>query len=196
MVVENARLLPIVTAVNVVIVSLMLILAFTFRDNQNKFLRFGPHDDLIVVSVRIDNWGSYGALLVLLFVVTLSRAYTKEIGEPIGRYMIYDMNTKHITDVSMFKLVVYSNLMYFFSMIRDMLLTLVGITQIDLSLWAIIIYTCVQIGAIIWLLEDKIFDHPSPPWTICCSWICVCFCTPGKIINIQAYKVTQDEENS
>jgi hypothetical protein len=193
---QNARLLPYVTALNIFVVALMLTLAFTFRDEKNTFLRFGPHDDLVVVSVRIDNWGSYVALLSLLLVVTLSRAYTAEVGNSIGRYLIYDMNTQHIKDISMLNLVIYSNAMYFFSMVRDMLLTLVGITQIDLSLWTIVIYTFVQIAAIIWLLRDKKFDHPSPPWTSCCNVICLCFCTPGTLINLQAYKVTQNEEEA
>jgi hypothetical protein len=192
----NAHLLPSVTYLSLFTVILMFALAFFFQDPNNKFLRVGPQTDLIVVSVRIDTAASYTVLILLLTFVTAVRAYVSEVGNAILRYYIYDMNTQHIEDINMLNLVVHSNATYFLSMVRDMLLTIVGIAQIDLAMWTIIVYTLVEIGAITWHLWDKRFDIPSPSWTSCCTVICLCFCTPGTLINTQAYKVTEQEEKT
>lgn len=178
---ENAHLLKYIVGVNLSAVILIIVLVVIYADDSNTFLRAGPQTNLIIISVKIDTWARYGILQLILFYVTISRAFVGEIGNSVLRFYVYDMNTTRITDITIWSLGVQANVIYYLSGIRDIILTVVSIQQIDIALCALSYYTFVQIISIAWLLHAKKFDKTSDH--VChsvCSFICVCLCSRTK----------------
>ena len=69
-------------------------LVVVFRDDNSKYLRWGPQDDLIIISVAIDDYTRYCMLLFCIMIIKVSDVLIGEIANPIIGFNIYNPDKK------------------------------------------------------------------------------------------------------
>lgn len=159
---ENASQLTPVLLVSMLTSFILIFFCVGWKDDKNEYFKFGYNPDLIVVSVRIDTYERYCWMMSILTIVTLCRAYVSEVGSPILRYYIYDMNTTEITDISFCRLQVLSTSIYTLTALRDIFLLKAGIAQLDIALVILVVYQIVSTRVVYWLTKDKIYTEGKP----------------------------------
>ena len=152
---------------NFVILILIFSLVIIFNTNKSTYWRFGPHSDFILISVVIDNWVKYGLLLILVGILKVSQCIIAEVAHPIIGFNIYNPDKKEITEFTKIELQIYGNAMYTIDAIRNVLMIMMSITQIDIALWGVVCSEITSIFTIRMLLDDKSFKptnhHSSIP---------------------------------
>ena len=92
--------------VSVIIPTIML------ANKGSSYYRFGPNEDLIIISVKINTGFKYAILLVYIFIFRVCKAFVQEFGMPVLGFNIYDPNRKIITGFTRMELQVQANIMY------------------------------------------------------------------------------------
>ena len=126
-------------------------------NKQSTYYRFGPNDDLIIISVKINTWSRYGILLVYVLIFRICKVFITELGMPILGFNIYDPNKKQIEGFTRMELQVQANLMYMMNAIRYALTLQLSIIQIDIAVISAIFSEMASIPTIYILLKDKEF---------------------------------------
>jgi len=148
-VLANALQLAVVVAV---------ICAFANRDELGaSYLRFGPHEDLIVLGVRIDSAARYLTLIALLAVLQVVDVVASEIGNPILAFSIYNPEKRVIDQFTRLELQTLANSMWLLASLRAVVMTVVSITQVDLALVRVVAGEGATVFTIRKLLSEKQF---------------------------------------
>lgn len=140
---------------------LIVVVLVSVYAQDSPFWRVGPHDDLQVISTRIDSWSKYAAVVALITIVNVIRVLSEEIGIPILNFNVYNPDKKVIEDFGRFELNIYANLMYTTGSVRDVFSTVVAITQIDLALISVMVRELATVWAVYHLLSEKTFVDPT-----------------------------------
>jgi len=135
--------------------------AVYFCGTSGTYWRFGPHADLVIISVEIDTWRKYGLLLAMIAIVESSRVVVEEFGMPVLGFSIYNPDKKVVTAFSKNELQFFANAMFFISAIRSVLLVMVQISQLDIALWGVLVSQCASVITIRQLLNEKTFARPA-----------------------------------
>ena len=146
---------------NFLLLMFVLGLVVIFRDDKSKYLRWGPQDDLIIISVAINDYTRYGMLLFCIMVINISDVLIQEIAMPILGFNIYNPDKKEITEFSKNELQFYGNAMYLINAIKAILLILVNISQIDIALWGVLVSETASLFTIRMLLNEKTFKKKT-----------------------------------
>ena len=77
--------------------------------SQSTYFRFGPNDDFIVISVKINTIERYYILLLLIAFINIAKVIISEIGEPVLVFNVYNPDKKLVTDFTKFQLKFYAN---------------------------------------------------------------------------------------
>ena len=118
---------------NLLLLSFVISIILIFKDDNSTYLRWGPQDDLIIISVAINNMTKYFLLLGIIAIIKISDVVIAEIASPIIGFNIYNPDKKVITDFTKNELQFYGNSMYLIDAIKAVLLIMVNISQIDIS---------------------------------------------------------------
>ena len=146
---------------NCLLLMFVLTLVVIFRDDKSKYLRWGPQDDLIIISVAINDYTRYFLFLFCIMVINISDVLIGEIAMPILGFNIYNPDKKKITEFSKNELQFYGNAMYLINAIKQILLILVNISQIDIALWGVVISETASLFTIRMLLNEKTFKKKN-----------------------------------
>jgi hypothetical protein len=130
----------------------------SFVDINGSYLRFGPNQDLIIISILIDSWFKYFILLFIISTINVIKVISEDIGMPILSFNIYNPDKKVITDFTKFELKIMANVMYTVCSIRELFLILVTISQIDVALFDVIIKGLASLYTIELILKEKKFE--------------------------------------
>jgi len=128
-----------------------------FDDGKSKYWRFGPQEDFILVSMTINNWTKYSILMVFVAIIKTSQCVIAEIAHPIIGFNIYNPDKKVITDFTKLELQIYGNLMYTIDGIRDVIMIVMAVSQVDIALWGVLCSEIASIFTIRMLLNEKKF---------------------------------------
>ena len=142
--------------------AVMLAIAFglcSFSSHVGYF-RWGPHSDLIIIGITIDNWVKYLVLQIVIAIIEISNVYTSENALPILGFNVYNPDKLEITEFSsMNELQYYANTMYFIQSIKNVMLVVISITQIDIALLKVIYGELTTIYTVRMLLTKKTFPN-------------------------------------
>lgn len=126
-------------------------------NKQSTFYKFGPNEDLIIISIKINTWLRYGILLIYVFIFRVCKVFITELGMPILSFNIYDPNRKKVEGFTRNELQIQANTMYMLNAIRYALTLQLAIIQIDIALISAIFSELASIPTIYILLKDKEF---------------------------------------
>lgn len=140
-------------------VSLAFILAMVtcFRNPESTFFRFGPQTDPVIVSVLVDTWGEYLAIVALLVFTKVVETLLQEIGNPLLGFWIYDTRYAVIPGFTLNELNLLANGIWMMQGVRRLLMIVISVTQIDIALIGILISESTSFFAIRHLLKKKEF---------------------------------------
>ena len=148
---------------------ILLILFLTVLEvfeSSNTYWNFGPNPNLTVISVHIDTWYKYSSLLSLVALFNISQVTISEIAHPILHFSIYNPDKKIITEFTQNELQFYANSMYMIDAIRNVLMLMITISQLDIAIFGAIISEITGIFTVKKLLDEKIFDTPDSVYEI------------------------------
>ena len=126
-------------------------------NKQSTYYKFGPNEDLIIISIKINTWLRYGILLIYVFIFRVCKVFITELGMPILSFNIYDPNRKKVKGFTRNELQIQANIMYMLNAIRYALTLQLAIIQIDIALISAIFSELASIPTIYILLKDKEF---------------------------------------
>ncbi len=133
---------------------------FTFSDGQeNKYLRFGPHEDLNIIGVKINTWKNYILLQVFLAFIQITDVVINEIANPILGFNIYNPDKDEITEFTRTELQMYANVHWMVNALRNTLMVLVTISQLDIAVLRVIYGEITSFFTIRMLLKEKKFPN-------------------------------------
>ena len=136
---------------------LIMVATFVFSFADSKMLRVGWSKDLVVMGIVIDTMEKYIILHSVLFFVEFWHAIIYEYANPIMYFNVFNADKKVITDFGRLELQVYAQSLWFLTTVKNGLMILVAITQIDITL-SKIVYNEIAVAIVIRkLLNDKIF---------------------------------------
>ena len=143
----------------------VLIPTVMLANKDSKYYRFGPHEDLFVISVQINTRTRYAILLLYIFAIRMCKVFITELGMPILSFNIYNPDKKIIKGFTRTELQVQANIMYMMNAIRYALTLQLSIIQIDIAVIAAIFSEIASIPTIYLLLKEKTFvkDDEKPP---------------------------------
>lgn len=142
---------------NLLLLAFVVTLILIFRDDNSTYLRWGPQQDLIIISVAINNMTKYFLLLGVIAIIKISDVVIAEIASPIIGFNIYNPDKKIITEFTKNELQFYGNSMYLINAIKAVLLIMVNISQIDIALWGVFVSETTSLFTIRMLLNEKEF---------------------------------------
>ena len=146
-------------------VLLMLIVVIFAFDNDGRYARFGPSDELIVISVKIDTFAKYGALLCFIAIINTIQILSEDIGNPILGFNIFNPDKKHIVNFTKNELWAFAVIMFSTGAFRNPLLTLLSISQIDIALFSVMVKEIVGVITMRLLLNEKTYGPVSDELT-------------------------------
>ncbi len=127
-------------------------------NKDSTYYRFGPNDDLIVISIKINTWTRYCFLLVYTMIFRICKVFINELGMPILTFNIYNPNQKKIKDFTRMELQVLANIMFMLNAISYAITIQLSILQIDIAVFSGIFSELAAIPTIHLLLKDKEFE--------------------------------------
>lgn len=142
---------------NLFLLVVISILISIFQSDNSTYFRFGPSDNLIVISVSIDTWIKYNLVLILVGFIRIIDTISNELGIPVLGFNVYNPDKKHISEFSKNELQFYANATFMASAIRSTLMTVINVTQIDLALFSTLISELASFYTIRVLLNEKTF---------------------------------------
>ena len=124
---------------------------------ESDYWRFGWSDTLSIIGVKINSAVKYFVLLGTLGVINIARVIVEELGMPILQFSIYNPDKKIIKEFSKNELNFYGNAMFLVSNLRNLLMTVVAVTQIDIAVWALLCSEITAFASVRMLLNEKTF---------------------------------------
>jgi hypothetical protein len=155
---NEAHRLKYVLACSLISVILIISLVIIYQDEEVGYFRFGPNAELRVISIRIDTRERYGILLSVIAFITCLEVMISEMGEPILRYYLYDMNTTKVNDISRRAILFYGFSIYLSTSVKGIFAALIAISQFDIAFITVVIYQLVSLIPMWVLLKEKEFD--------------------------------------
>jgi len=131
--------------------------------SMSNFMQFGPSRSLNVMGMVIDTWEAYALFVGGIVLFRIVQTWVHDIAHPIIGFRIYDPDKKVIDDFTRMELQVYGNLMYLFDSVRQVFMTMLAITQIDVALWGTLSAEITSIFTIRKLLKAKTFTCEQEP---------------------------------
>lgn len=143
---------------NLVLLFFLFFLIFNLG-SESKYFRFGPQDDFILISVKINTWTRYAILLLIISVIQITEVLIEDLGLPILTFNIYNPDKKVITDFKKMELQIYGNLMFLINNLRYIIQVLVTVTQIDIAIFAVLMAQITGIITVRFLINEKTFSR-------------------------------------
>ena len=143
--------------IGVVIPSILL------ANKESTYYRFGPQENLIIISIKINTWTRYCVLLVYIMAIRVCKVFVNELGMPILGFNIYDPNRKIVEGFTRKELQIQANLMYMMNAISYVFTLQLAIIQIDIAIISCLFSELASIPTIYLLLKDKEFVNEKKP---------------------------------
>lgn len=125
------------------------------------YFRFGPHPDLVLVSVSLHTWGRWWAAMGIIGVLRVGEVFVNEIGSPVLGFNVYNPDKKVITDFTKNELNFLANAMWLTNGVRSVFSVVASVSQIDLALCSVFISELASIITVRLLLNEKEFPPKS-----------------------------------
>ena len=147
--------------INLLLLGLLFFLLVYFSSNS-KYFKFGPNDNFIIISVKINTNIKYSILLLLITAINIAKVIIAELGEPVLMFNVYNPDKKIIDDFTKFQLKLYANLMFILSNVRRVFDIMITVTQIDIALYSVLTEQITSFFTVNMLVNEKVFIKKKP----------------------------------
>lgn len=143
---------------NLILLCFLFFIIF-YLGSESHYFRFGPQENFVLISIKIDTWRKYGLLLLIISVIQITEVLIEDLGLPILTFNIYNPDKKVITDFKKMELQIYGNLMFLINNLRYIIQVLVTVTQIDIAIFAVLMAQITGIITVKFLINEKTFSR-------------------------------------
>lgn len=140
---------------NLLLLIVVFILVYIF--SSKDILRTGYSEHLIVLGVKVDTLSKYLILHLIIFCVEFLSTVLYEYASPIMYFNVFNDDKKYIKEFGKIELQFYAQSVWFITSLKNGIMVLVSITQIDITIAKIIYSELAMIIVISNMLKDKIF---------------------------------------
>lgn len=135
--------------------ALLGVIAITiYKCADETMLRVGYSKDLMIIGISIDTLEKYIILQIYIFLIEFCYALVYEYSNPIMYFNIFNEDKKEISNFSKLELQVYAQSLWLLTSIKNGLMLLVAIQQIDITM-SKIIYNEIAAAIVIRKLLNK-----------------------------------------
>ena len=136
-----------------------MVITFFADKSSNRYLRWGPHDDLNLMGIQIDTWKRYLLLQVFLAFIQITDVVINEIANPILGFTIYNPDKDRVYGFGRCELQTYANVHWMLNSLRSTLMVLVTISQLDIAILRVLYGEITSFYTINMLLKEKHFPE-------------------------------------
>jgi hypothetical protein len=136
---------------------LFIIFATIYNIADKNLLRIGYSKDLVILGVPIDTYDKYIMLHIIIFTTEFTYAIIYEYANPILYFNIFNEDKKDIMHFTKIQLQFYAQALWFTNSIKNAVLLLVSIQQLDVLISKCISYEIAAFIVIRKLLNKKNF---------------------------------------
>jgi hypothetical protein len=136
---------------------LFIIFTIVYNIADKNLLRIGYSKDLVILGVPIDTYDKYIILHTLIFSTEFVYALVFEYANPILYFSIFNEDKKEITCFAKNQLQFYAQTLWFTTSIKNAVMLLVSIQQLDVLVSKCISYEIAAFIIIRHKLNNKIF---------------------------------------
>jgi hypothetical protein len=122
--------------------------------------KIGPSDDLFVLSSKIDTWGKYIGLFIVICGFRIIEVLVNDVGIPALEFSIYNPTTNHIYGFDYWSLAISANVQWIINGLSRVLRTMVILSRFDVAAFSVITSELASGLVVHYLLRRKIF-HPE-----------------------------------
>jgi hypothetical protein len=123
----------------------------------NKLLKFGPADDLMILSTTINTWSRYAGLLGIIGIFKAVEVLVSNIAEPALGFSIYNPTTTIVYGFNYRGLAIAANIQWTIAGFSSVFRTFVIISRFDIAVFSVIISEFVSGAVVHYLLRSKTF---------------------------------------
>jgi hypothetical protein len=154
---EDKRQFVIYCIINALISIAVIVLIACFKKDDNAYIRFGPHENLIVVGIHCNTWARWGGFVAVICTYRIAETAVNELGFNIINFVVYDKSVNLVVGMSKNYLHLLTNIQYLFFNTRTVIMTVIAVTQVDIALIGVLASEFASIFCIRWLLNRKKF---------------------------------------
>jgi len=132
----------------------IVVFIFTTAD-LHKLFTFGPTDDLTIMSIKIDTWGKYIGLLVVICIIKVLEVAVNDIGSPNLGFSIYDPTETVVYGFTRTELQILANGMWMVNSLGYVFKTMIIVSRTDVALISVISGEIASAATIYYLLSLK-----------------------------------------
>ncbi len=136
---------------------LFVVFALVYNIADRNLLRIGYSKDLVILGVPIDTHEKYIILHLIVFTTEFVYALIYEYANPILYFNVFNEDKKEIHEFTNFQLQFYAQALWFSTSIKNSLMLLVSIQQLDILISKCISYEIAVFFVIRKLLSKKQF---------------------------------------
>jgi hypothetical protein len=136
---------------------LFVIFAIVYNIADKNLLRIGYSDELVILGVPIDTYSKYITLHIIIFTTEFFYALIYEYANPIMYFNIFNEDKKEIEEFTKNQLQFYAQALWFSTSIKNSVMLLVSIQQLDILVSKCISYEIAVFFVIRKLLSKKTF---------------------------------------
>lgn len=163
MVVSQHRRLQFCVCTNAILLVAVALLTVLCRSDgtKDKFMRFGPQPDLMLLGIPINTWEKYYIVHACLCCFQVLDTVIQEFTSPVLGFNIYNPDKKHIVDFTKFELQFYAQSFWLINNIKSAFMLMISISQIDLAVAKVVYMEMAGIYTIRTLINEKKFGTDS-----------------------------------
>jgi len=139
----------------------LLVLCFQFCESNMPFMKLGPQPTLVVLGISVNTWNRYMVLQFLIMCFQVTDVLVNEFASPILGFNIYNTDKVVITEFTKLQLQFYCQSLWFINNLKQALMLLVVISQIDIAISKVIYAEITSIFTIRAILNKKKFLDQS-----------------------------------
>ena len=117
--------------------------------------RFGPSEDLVILSIHINTWSLYITLLVLSVLLKVLEVILSDIGAPNLGFSIYDPTKTTVYGFTKCQLETLANLMWASQSLGNVFKIMILVSRLDVALISLVFSEIASCFVIKYLLSKK-----------------------------------------
>lgn len=143
-------------------IGLCAIILFIFSTSDlAELFRFGPSDDLTIMSVKMNTWEKYVGLVVVICIIKVLEVGVNDIGSPNLGFSIYDPTETVVYGFDRMELQLLANGMWMVNSLGMVFKTMIIVSRTDIALISVISGELASAVTIYYLLGKKTEFYPD-----------------------------------
>ena len=138
----------------------IVVIVCCFANPGYGYFRFGPNENLVIMSSKIDTIERWIALIVGIVFWSVIDVFIHSIGSPVLGFNVYNPDKKNINEFTKRELQFLTNTNSIISGAKGIIAILIAISQIDIALISLLAQETTSIIVTKLLLDEKTFFQP------------------------------------